>query len=72
MEKKLIFFHHLEDVAKIFLATFLVYICMLSTDVMTSATFVFITIYFLDGGHVYSTLLEVIGDPEESGKNMSG
>lgn len=65
MEKNLIFSNKIEDFTKIFLATFLVFVCMLSTDVMTSATFLFITIYFLDGGHVYSTLLEVIGDPEE-------
>ncbi|MBC7713449.1 MAG: hypothetical protein H7177_08920 [Rhizobacter sp.] len=65
MEKKLIFLHPLEDFAKIFLATFLVFACLLTTDIMTSATFIFITVYFLDGGHVYSTLLEVVGDPVE-------
>ena len=65
MEKKLIFSHHLEDFSKIFLATFLVFICMLSTDLMKSEIFLLITIYFLDGGHVYSTLLEVVTDPEE-------
>lgn len=65
MEKNLIFSQQLEDFAKIFLATFFVFFLMLATDVLTSTIFVFITVYFLDGGHVYSTLLEVLGDPEE-------
>lgn len=65
MEKNQIFGHQIEDFAKIFLATFLVFIFMLMTDVMTSTVFVLVTVYFLDGGHVYSTLLEVLGDPEE-------
>ena len=65
MEKNLIFKNRLEDFAKIFLATFLVFFFMMLTDVMTSTAFLLVTIYFLDGGHVYSTLLEVLGDPEE-------
>lgn len=65
MEKNLIFSSRLEDFAKIFLATFLVFFFMMMTDVMTSTAFLLVTIYFLDGGHVYSTLLEVLGDPEE-------
>ena len=65
MEKNLVFSNRFEDFAKIFLATFLVFFFMLMTDVMSSTAFLLITIYFLDGGHVYSTLLEVIGDPEE-------
>ena len=65
MQTNNIFSSHLEDFTKIFLATFLVLICMISTNVLNSATFIFLTVYFLDGGHVYSTLLEVVGDPEE-------
>ena len=65
MQKNNIFSGHVEDFTKIFLATFLVFICMLSTDVLNSAVFLIFTIYFLDGGHVYSTLLEVVADPEE-------
>ncbi len=65
MERSQIFGNHFEDFAKIFLATFLVFIFMLMTNALTSTAFVLITVYFLDGGHVYSTLLEVLGDPEE-------
>jgi hypothetical protein len=66
MESNLIFTNRFEDFAKIFLATLLVFIFMMLTDVMVSSTaFLLITIYFLDGGHVYSTLLEVLADPEE-------
>ncbi|MBY0413927.1 MAG: hypothetical protein K2Q18_07165 [Bdellovibrionales bacterium] len=65
MNKTLIFNHKLEDFSKIFLATFLVFAVMCATDVLTSTVFVLLTVYFLDGGHVYSTFLEVLGDPEE-------
>lgn len=66
METNLIFKNRFEDFAKIFLATLVVFIFMMMTDVMLSSTaFLLITIYFLDGGHVYSTLLEVMADPEE-------
>ncbi len=68
MKNNLIFTNKLEDFYKIFLGTFLVFILVVFTDVMTSTLFVLITIYFLDGGHVYSTLLEVLGDPEEARK----
>lgn len=66
MGSNLIFNNRFEDFAKIFLATLIVFIAMMMTDVMLSSTaFLLITIYFLDGGHVYSTLLEVMADPEE-------
>ena len=65
MKHSLIFNSKLEDFSKIFLATLVVFFFMLFTDVMTSTAFVLVTIYFLDGGHVYSTFLEVLGDPEE-------
>ena len=65
MKHSLIFTSKLEDFSKIFLATFAVFFFMMLTDVMTSTAFILVTIYFLDGGHVYSTLLEVLGDPEE-------
>lgn len=66
MEKNQIFGHQYQDFAKIFLATFLVFAFMLMTDTwVTSTAFLLVTVYFLDGGHVYSTLLEVLGDPEE-------
>lgn len=65
MKKNLIFSSHLADFNKIFLATLALFILMMLTDVMSSTLFVLVTIYFLDGGHVYSTLLEVVGDPEE-------
>lgn len=65
MKHSLIFTSKLEDFSKMFLATLAVFFFMMLTDVMTSTAFVLVTIYFLDGGHVYSTLLEVLGDPEE-------
>ncbi len=65
MKHSLIFTSKLEDFSKIFLATLAVFFFMMLTDVMTSTAFILVTIYFLDGGHVYSTLLEVLGDPEE-------
>lgn len=66
MESNLIFTNRFEDFAKIFLATLIVFIFMMMTDVLVSSTaFLLITIYFLDGGHVYSTLLEVLADSEE-------
>lgn len=66
MESNLIFTNRFEDFAKIFLATLIVFIFMMMTDVLMSSTaFLLLTIYFLDGGHVYSTLLEVLADPEE-------
>lgn len=65
MKHSLIFTSKLEDFSKIFLATLAVFFFMMLTDVVASTAFVLITIYFLDGGHVYSTLLEVLGDPEE-------
>lgn len=68
MKNNLIFTSKLEDFYKIFLGTFLVFFLVASTNVMSSTLFVLITIYFLDGGHVYSTLLEVLGDPEEARK----
>lgn len=65
MQNNLIFKNTSQDFAKIFLATLLVFFSMLFTDILTSTAFLITTIYFLDGGHVYSTLLEVVGDPEE-------
>lgn len=32
---------------------------------VSSTAFLLLTIYFLDGGHVYSTFLEVLADPQE-------
>jgi hypothetical protein len=69
MNKNLIFSHKIEDFSKIFLATFIVFFFMLLTDVLTSSLFVLLTVYFLDGGHVYSTFLEVLADPEEVRKS---
>jgi hypothetical protein len=66
MKSNLIFTNRFEDFAKIFLATLIVFIFMMMTDVLLSSTaFLLVTIFFLDGGHVYSTLLEVLTDPEE-------
>lgn len=54
-----------EDFIKIFAATFAVFVLMMTTDILSSSAFILVTIYFLDGGHVYSTLLETLADPEE-------
>lgn len=61
----MIFRGYREDFFKIFAATFVVLALTLTTNVIASTAFVLITVYFLDGGHVYSTLLEVLADPEE-------
>jgi hypothetical protein len=61
----MIFRGYREDFFKIFAATFVVFVLTLTTNIIASSAFVLITIYFLDGGHVYSTLLEVLADPEE-------
>lgn len=65
MKKHLIFSDVQEDLYKIFLPTLIIFLLIFFTDIMTSTVFALITIYFLDGGHVYSTLLEVLADPEE-------
>jgi hypothetical protein len=65
MKKELIFADKLEDFYKIFLATFLVFGLVIFTNAFASTAFALITIYLLDGGHIYSTLLEVVADPEE-------
>lgn len=61
----MIFRGYREDFFKIFAATFVVFALTLTTNIIASSAFVLLTIYFLDGGHVYSTLLEVLADPEE-------
>ncbi len=61
----MIFQSQKEDFIKIFAATIAVFLLALTTDIISSTAFILVTIYFLDGGHVYSTLLEVLGDPEE-------
>lgn len=61
----MIFDSQKEDFIKIFAATLVVFLLTLSTDIISSTAFILMTVYFLDGGHVYSTLLEVLADPEE-------
>ena len=61
----MIFQGYREDFVKIFASTFIVFILTMTTNILASSAFVLMTIYFLDGGHVYSTLLEVLADPEE-------
>lgn len=61
----MIFQSRMEDFFKIFAATLLIFLLTLSTNILSSSIFILVTIYFLDGGHVYSTLLEVLADPEE-------
>lgn len=61
----MIFQGYREDFFKIFAATIVVFVLTLTTNIIASGAFVLLTVYFLDGGHVYSTLLEVLADPEE-------
>jgi hypothetical protein len=69
MEKVVpIFNSPLEDFWKIFLPTLIVLICCLSTSWMMTPAMMWITAYLLDGGHVYSTFLEVYLDPKENRK----
>jgi hypothetical protein len=68
MEKRLIFDSRVEDFFKIFFATFAVFALSHLTNILSSTIFVALTVYMLDAGHVYSTLIEVLGDPHESRK----
>ena len=54
-----------EDFFKIFFATLLVFILSFNSKFLSSSIVIFITAYLLDGGHVYSTFLEVYADPSE-------
>ncbi len=65
MQQATIFNNKTEDLVKIFLATILVFIFMQMPGAINSTLFIAFTVYLLDGGHVYSTLLEVLFDPEE-------
>ncbi len=65
MQTPLIFNDKSEDFVKIFLATLLVFALMQLPGITSAPFFIILTVYLLDGGHVYSTLLEVLFDPEE-------
>lgn len=67
-ERVLIFKNPLEDFAKIFLPTLLVFVLFLFPEIYRSTFVIMATIYLLDGGHVYSTMLEQYFDPVERNK----
>lgn len=54
-----------EDFFKIFITTLIVWGLTFIVPIQSSRLMLILTIYFLDAGHVYSTLLEVAFDPEE-------
>lgn len=63
-----IFSSQYSDLTKIFLATLIAFILIQFSGVLNSSIFILLTIYFLDGGHVYSTFIEVLFDPSEARK----
>jgi len=65
MHSEVIFKNKPEDFFKIFLGTFLALFLIQIPSVLNSTIFLFLTVYLLDGGHVYSTLLEVLFDKSE-------
>lgn len=67
-ERVLIFKSPWEDFIKIFLPTLAVFPLFLFPDIYTSPLLAMMTMYFLDGGHVYSTMLEQYFDPIERKK----
>jgi hypothetical protein len=67
-ERVLIFKNPLEDFAKIFLPTLLVFVIFYFPQIYTSTFAIMATIYLFDGGHVYSTMLEQYADPIERKK----
>lgn len=68
MQNKLIFQDRAEDFVKIFLSTILVFFLIQLPGFISTPFFILLTVYFLDGGHVYSTLLEVLFDSTENKK----
>ncbi|MFA6236547.1 MAG: hypothetical protein WC635_04390 [Bacteriovorax sp.] len=67
--KSLIFGSATEDFFKIFFASLLVFALSFNSNFIASPILLLATIYLLDGGHVYSTLLEVYADPIELRKS---
>lgn len=61
----LIFDSPREDFFKIFFISLLTFALSFNSAFLSSSIVLFTTIYLLDGGHVYSTLLEVYADPVE-------
>lgn len=68
MRAQTIFSSQYSDLSKIFLATLIAFFLIQFSGVLNSSIFILLTIYLLDGGHVYSTFLEVLFDPAEAGK----
>ncbi len=64
----LIFKSPTEDFLKIFLPTFVVFALFMFPEIYTSSLVAMLTMYFFDGGHVYSTMLEQYFDPIERKK----
>jgi len=64
----LIFKSPTEDFLKIFLPTFFVFALFWFPEIYSHPLIVMLTMYFFDGGHVYSTMLEQYFDPIERKK----
>lgn len=67
-ERVLIFKSPVGDFLKLFFPTLLVFPLFLFPDFLSSPLLAMIIMYFFDGGHVYSTLLEQYADPVERKK----
>lgn len=67
-ERVLIFKSPWEDFFKIFLPTLAIFPLFFFPEFYTSPLLARMTMYFLDGGHVYSTMLEQYFDPIERRK----
>ena len=69
VKDQFIFGSYREDFFKIFFATLIVFLLSFEAHFLSSTIVVLATVFLLDGGHVYSTLLEVYADPEELRKS---
>ncbi len=63
--EKNIFYSKTEDFFKIIFATILCFILSFNNSFLNSDLTLFIIVYVLDAGHVYSTFAEVLLDPDE-------
>jgi hypothetical protein len=67
--EKSLFDSDAEDFFKIIFATICFFILSLNSHFLSSEWTIFVIVYVLDAGHVYSTFAEVLADPDESKKS---
>lgn len=65
LNEQVIFKSRTEDFFKIFAVSIIAFLLSFHSGFLTSPLVILTTVYLLDGGHVYSTLLEVYADPVE-------